>query len=61
MTLTKEDILERPFTVVEAAEFLQVNANTITRWIKSGKIRAVKIGHAWRIKRSEIFRILDGE
>jgi excisionase family DNA binding protein len=61
VALTKEDISERPFTVVEAAEFLQVNANTITRWIKSGKIRAVKIGHAWRIKRSEISRILEGE
>ncbi len=61
MALTKEDKAERPFTVEEAAEFLQVNANTITRWIKSGKIKAVKIGHAWRIKRSEIFRILDGD
>lgn len=61
MVLTEKEKADRPFTVEEAAEFLQVNINTITRWIKEGKLKAAKIGRSWRIKRSEIERLLDGE
>ncbi|UQZ89756.1 DNA-binding protein [Deltaproteobacteria bacterium Smac51] len=61
MALSEQDKAERPFTVREVAEFLQLKPTTIVSWIKNGKIKAVKVGHAWRIKRREIFRILDGE
>ena len=58
MILTEQERADRPFTVGEAADFLKVNINTITRWIKEGKFKAVKIGRAWRIPRSEIDKIL---
>ena len=58
MVLTEEEKAERPFTVKETADFLKVNINTITRWIKEGRLKAVKIGRAWRIPRSEIEKIL---
>jgi len=40
---------------------LKVHENTVKRWIKEGRIKAVKIDRGWRIRRSEIERILDGE
>ena len=61
MTLTEQEKAERPFTVQETAEFLKVHINTVKRWIKEGRIKAVKIDRHWRIRRSEIDRILDGE
>lgn len=61
MVLTEQEKAERPFTAQEAAEFMKVHINTITRWIKEGKIKAVKVDRHWRIRRSELERILDGE
>lgn len=37
----------------ELAELLQVNIMTIYRYIKSGKLKAYKIGKEFRIHRSE--------
>lgn len=61
MVLTEQEMAERPFTAQEAADFLKVHINTVKRWIKEGRIKAVKIDRGWRIKRSEIDRILDGD
>ena len=61
MVLTEQEKAERPFTAQEAAEFMKVHINTVTRWIKEGKIKAVKVDRHWRIRRSELERILDGE
>lgn len=43
----------------ELAELLQVNIMTIYRYIKSGKLRAHKIGKEYRIERAEFKRFLD--
>jgi excisionase family DNA binding protein len=61
VVLTEQEKAERPFTAQEAADFLKVHENTVKRWIKEGRIKAVKIDRGWRIRRSEIERILDGE
>ena len=59
--LTEEEKANRPFTVQEAAEYLQVRQETILRWIYDKKIKAGKVGGTWRIKRSEIDRLIEGE
>ena len=40
---------ERFLSTEEVAERLQVDEQTIRRWIKSGKLEAVKPGREWRI------------
>jgi len=61
VALTEQEKAERHFTVQEAADFLKVHINTVKRWIKEGRIKAVKIDRHWRIRRSEIDRVLGEE
>jgi excisionase family DNA binding protein len=42
------------YTVRDVAERLQVTGRTIRDWIKSGRLKAVRAGHAWRIKASDL-------
>ena len=42
----------------QVAEMLSLNRITIFRYIKAGKIKAIKIGNSWRIKQDEIDRIM---
>ena len=50
------------FTPQEVADKLKLNVRTIYRWIKSGKIKAKKLGESerdvWRIPASELKRLL---
>lgn len=39
-----DDIRQSPFTVKEAAEYLEVAEITVRRWIKAGKIECKKMG-----------------
>ena len=48
-------------TVKETAEIFKVKPLTIYRWIKDGKIKAVKIIGSVRIEESEIERLRKGE
>ncbi|MCH7730835.1 helix-turn-helix domain-containing protein, partial [Patescibacteria group bacterium] len=41
--------MERLYTTEQAAKLLQVSVITIRRYIKSGKLRASKIGKDYRI------------
>ena len=40
---------ERFFTVEEISELLKLHPKTIQRYIREGKLRAVKYGKAWRV------------
>ena len=40
-------------TVKELAEYLRVESHAVLRWIKKGKIKAVKFGKDWRISEEE--------
>jgi len=39
-----DDIRQAPFTVKEAAEYLEVAEITVRRWVKAGKIAYKKVG-----------------
>jgi excisionase family DNA binding protein len=38
------DIRHAPFTIQEAADYLEVSVITLRRWVKAGKLKADRIG-----------------
>ena len=45
-------------TVTELAEYLKVQRSTIYRWVRNGKIPAVKIGSDLRFDRDAIEKLM---
>ncbi|MBI4596572.1 MAG: helix-turn-helix domain-containing protein [Candidatus Tectomicrobia bacterium] len=39
-----EDLRQQPFTIKEAADYLEVAEITVRRWVKKERLRAMKIG-----------------
>ena len=54
---------DRVLTVEEAAARMRVNAETVRRWIRTGKLRAAKpsLKSHYRIPESELQRLLGRE
>ena len=50
---------ERFNSVEEVAEQLQVDKQTVRRWIKEGRLAAVKPGLEWRIRQSDLDEFLE--
>jgi excisionase family DNA binding protein len=51
----REPMVEKLYTIEQAAEVLQVNYYTMRRWIAEGRIKAVKLGgRLWRIQESDL-------
>lgn len=48
-------------TPEQAAEFLQVDPETVRRLLRAGRLPGAKIGQQWRIRRSDLDRYLAGE
>lgn len=48
-------------TIKETAKYFNVSEMTISRWIKCGKLKAVKIVGTVRISEEEIERLKKGE
>ncbi|TYO97034.1 helix-turn-helix domain-containing protein [Desulfallas thermosapovorans] len=53
--------MEQYYTPQEVADSLKINLRTIYRWIREGKLNAVKVGELWRISESELNRLLGEE
>jgi len=47
--------------MAEAVSILKTTQPTFYRWLKTGKIKGVKIGRQWRFQRADIERFLTGE
>jgi excisionase family DNA binding protein len=45
-------------TVPEVSDQLKLHPATIRAWVKSGRLRAVRAGRTWRVRRSEVDRAL---
>jgi len=45
----------------EAIEYLKISKPTFLKYIRHGKLRAIKAGKGWRILLSELNRFLKGE
>lgn len=47
---------EPMMTTRQVAENFQVHVETVRNWINAGDLRAIRIGHKWRIPKSEFVR-----
>jgi excisionase family DNA binding protein len=45
-------------TTIEAVKYLKISKPTYLKYIRLGRIRAVKAGNGWRVHRSELHRFL---
>jgi len=45
-------------TTKEAIKYLKISKPTYLKYIRLGRIKAVKVGSGWRIHRSELHRFL---
>ena len=46
--------MEKFLTVEEAALALQVNTDTVRRWLRQGELKGRKLGRIWRIAQSDL-------
>jgi excisionase family DNA binding protein len=45
-------------TIAEVAAYLKLSRRTAWRWCKSGDLPAIKVGHQWRIARSDLEKFI---
>ena len=58
MSLMERDLV---LTTDEAIEYLKISKPTFLKYIRLGRIKAIKAGKGWRILQSELYRFLKGE
>ncbi len=58
MSLKERDLV---LTTDEAIEYLKISKPTFLKYIRLGRIKAIKAGKGWRILQSELYRFLKGE
>ncbi|GIK37959.1 MAG: hypothetical protein BroJett011_17920 [Chloroflexota bacterium] len=46
------------FTVQEVADYLKVSRSTVWRWCNEGKLVAFKAGRGWRVRQSDLEKML---
>jgi excisionase family DNA binding protein len=55
MSLMDKDVVS---TTKEAIQYLKISKPTYLRYIRLGRIKAVKAGSGWRVHQSELYRFL---
>jgi putative molybdopterin biosynthesis protein len=50
---------EQYYSIEEVAKMLKVAYLTVYRWIRSGKLEAVKAGKQYRIKKRELEKFIE--
>ena len=48
-------------TTDDAIEYLKISKPTFLKYVRHGRIRAVKAGKGWRVLQSELYRFLKGK
>ena len=52
--------MEKFLTAEQVAEALQVHLDTVRLWLRTGQLRGVKVGRAWRIPERELHALANG-
>jgi excisionase family DNA binding protein len=55
MSFMDKDVV---LTTKEAIQYLKISKPTFLRYIRLGRIKAVKAGSGWRVHQSELYRFL---
>ncbi len=58
MLLTERETV---LTTDEAIQYLKISKPTFLKYVRLGRIRAIKAGKGWRVLQSELNRFLRGE
>lgn len=56
-SMEKDEVL----TTDEAIEYLRISKPTFLKYIRTGRIRAIKAGNGYRVLQSELLRFLKGD
>ena len=56
MSLLGKDVV---LTTNEAIKYLKISKPTFLKYIRLGRIQAVKAGSGWRVHQSELYRFLN--
>jgi excisionase family DNA binding protein len=59
--MTFEPPKNEVLTTDEAIKYLRISKPTFLKWVRLGKINAVKIGNGWRVLKSELDNLLSGK
>jgi excisionase family DNA binding protein len=54
----RKNLMERLYSIKEAAEMLRLSPWTLWSWMKKGKLRGSKIGDRRVIRESELLRLI---
>ena len=57
----RSEPVDSVLTTDEAIEYLKISKPTFLKYIRLGRIRAIKAGKGWRILQSELYRFLEGK
>jgi excisionase family DNA binding protein len=49
---------EKFYTIKEVAELLKVSDGGVRKWLKTGKLKGIKLGRIWRIRESDFDKFL---
>jgi len=49
---------ERLMTPEEVAERLAITPKTVRRFLREGRLKAVKVGRLWRVRESDLLRYM---
>ena len=49
---------DRLLNIHEVAEILRVSAETVRRFLRTGKLTGVKFGRGWRVRESELAKFV---
>lgn len=55
--ITKEETETRLITVKEAAHRLSLSGDTIRKWLRSGRLKGVKVSRVWRVYEEDVQKI----
>jgi len=55
MSLLDKDVV---LTTREATKYLKTSKPTFLKYVRTGKIKATKVGNSWRVHQSELLRFL---
>lgn len=50
---------ERLLTMNEAAAYLRVSRDTVSRWVRDGKLKGSKLGSQWRFSSDDVRQFLE--
>jgi len=51
--------MEEIYTIKQVAEKIQLQEKTVREWLRTGKMKGVKLGRIWRIREQDLIQFLE--